>query len=179
MQAVKTWHQQSDSTSEAYNCTCPPPCHSITFETYYSISQFPGMGPELGAAYQRIVQKKVIPYYKSLNGSLAAEALGYFSDTDNKEEIMKNFIRFTLYIKDLTVEIAQQVPAYGLLDLLSDMGKYSGYRWEGVVGVGVGDGCGWWVMGEPAYGLLDLLSDMGKYSGYRWEGVVGVGGVFG
>ena len=124
MQAVKTWHQQSDSTDEAYNCTCPPPCHSITFETYYSISQFPGMGPELGAAYQRIVQKKVIPYYKSLNGSLAAEALGYFSDTDNKEEIMKNFIRFTLYIKDLTVEIAQQVPAYGLLDLLSDMGEY-------------------------------------------------------
>ncbi len=56
LQAVKTWHQQSESKDEAYNCTCPPPCHSISFQTYYSISQFPGRGPELSAAYQRIVQ---------------------------------------------------------------------------------------------------------------------------
>ena len=81
------------------------------------------MGPELGAAYQRIVQKKVLPYYKNINGSLAAEAYKYFSNVGNKEEIMKNFMRFTMYIKDLTVEIAQQEPAYTELDLLSDMGK--------------------------------------------------------
>ena len=94
----------------------------------------PGHGTRTWGRISKDSTEKSDTYYKSLNGSLAAEALGYFSDMDNKEEIMKNFIRFTLYIKDLTVEIAQQVPAYGLLDLLSDMGEYI------VVLMGVGGG---------------------------------------
>ncbi len=41
---------------------------------------------------------------------------------------MRNFVRVTLYIKDLTVQTTQQVQAYSALDLLSDIGTWLATR---------------------------------------------------
>ena len=65
----------------------------------------------------------MIPHFKKDNLTLAKELVDYFSNKDNKEEVMRNFARFTVYIKDLTVLTSQQVPAYSELDLLSDIGE--------------------------------------------------------
>ncbi len=95
----------------------------ISYDTSYSVSRFPGTNLELDAAYKRIVLDRVIPYYKNHNTSLSQDMVTYFSNMKDRQNIMKNFLRFTLYIKDLTVQISEQVPAYTELDLLSDIGK--------------------------------------------------------
>ncbi len=121
MMDVKRLHQnQNDS---AFRCHCPPPCRSISYETFYSVSKFPGSSLELNSAYKKIVQDKVVPYYKRKNTSLANEMVAYFSNSRNRHEILKNFARFTIYVQDLTVQTSEQVPAYSELDLLSDIGK--------------------------------------------------------
>ncbi len=97
----------------------------ISYETFYSISQFPGTNLEVDAAYKRIVLEKVVPFYKNRKRTnpLADDMVQYFSNISNRDDIMKNFVRFTVYIKDLTVQTSEQVPAYTELDLLSDIGK--------------------------------------------------------
>ncbi len=104
-------------------CDCPVPCRSIDYKLSASSSLWPSPGPETDAAYQAIVQRIVVPYFERINSSLAREAVKYFSNFDNREEIMKNFARVTLYVKSLTVEHVEQVPAYPGLNLLSDIGE--------------------------------------------------------
>ena len=77
----------------------------------------------MDSAYRKIVLEKVVPYYKKLNTTLSLEMVDYFANVKDRTEIMKNFLRFTLYIKDLTVQMSQQVQAYSVLDLLSDIGR--------------------------------------------------------
>ena len=122
MMDVKRLHQnQNDS---AFRCHCPPPCKSVNYETFYSTSKFPGSSLELNSAYRKIVQERVVPYYERFNTSLSREMVKYFSDSKNRDSILQNFARFTIYIKDLTVQTSEQVPAYSELDLLSDIGMY-------------------------------------------------------
>ena len=80
----------------------------------------------MDAAYKRIVLEKVVPFYKKRKQSspLAEDMVQYFSNISNRDDIMKNFVRFTVYIKDLTVQTSEQVPAYTELDLLSDIGEF-------------------------------------------------------
>ena len=122
LKRVKSWHLTQNS-SESYHCKCPPNCHSISYNLDYGNSQWPGNGPELDSAYQKIVKRKIIPYFEKQNSSISQAPLKYFSQWDNRQEIMKNFVRVTLYIKDLTVQTTQQVEAYTALDLLSDIGE--------------------------------------------------------
>ena len=122
LKTVKSWHL-TQNNSKSYNCKCPPSCHSISYNLDYGNSQWPGNGPELDSAYEKIVKRKIIPYFEKQNSSLAEAPLRYFSQWDNRQNIMRNFVRITLYIKDLTVQTTQQVEAYTALDLLSDIGK--------------------------------------------------------
>ncbi len=89
---------------------------------FYSTATWPGDGPYLDAAYQQIVQDRLIPHYKGKNTTVGDRFVEYFSDEKNKKEIMGNFLRLNLYIKDLTVETIEDVPAYTALDLISDIG---------------------------------------------------------
>ncbi len=122
IQRVKTLHM-NHASEDVYKCHCPPPCLGITFDSDYSLAAWPSPGFELNSAYAKIVEEKVIPHFKKDNLTLAKELVDYFSNKDNKEEVMRNFARFTVYIKDLTVLTSQQVPAYSELDLLSDIGE--------------------------------------------------------
>ncbi len=122
---VKKMHNINNQEGEdvSYKCNCPPPCRSLEYETYYSTSKFPGNSLELDSAYEKIVLEKMVPYYKSINSSYANQMVDYFSNASNRESIMQNFARLTIYIKDLTVLVSKQVPAYQDVDLLSDIGR--------------------------------------------------------
>ncbi len=89
----------------------------------FSISRYPAHGPDLDAAYKNIVMDKVIPMYEKYNTSVTRQLVEYFSEIENREEIMQNFARFTLYVKDLTVQMTEEHPGYTELDLLSDIGE--------------------------------------------------------
>ncbi len=123
MRWVKNHHACDEDN---FNCSCTPSCRSIKYDISYGASTWPAEGPELQASYDKIVRQKVIPYYKRLNSSLAEHAVRYFEKAENAQAIMKNFVRLTVYIKDLTVQTTAQVPAYSTVDLLSDIGEYIG-----------------------------------------------------
>ncbi len=61
--------------------------------------------------------------YEKYNTSVSRQLVEYFSNIENREEILQNFARFTLYVKDLTVQMTEEQPGYTELDLLSDIGK--------------------------------------------------------
>ncbi len=77
----------------------------------------------MDAAYKEIVQDRVIPHYKAMNTSESDELVKYLSDWRNREKIMKDFARLTVYMNSLAVERIEQLEAYSGLDLISDMGK--------------------------------------------------------
>ena len=77
----------------------------------------------MNEAYTAIVQEKVIPYFENMNTSLTVKVTQYLSNMDNREEILKDFARVTVYIRSLKVERTEQVVAYTFLDLISDIGK--------------------------------------------------------
>ena len=106
-----------------FDCECPVPCFSREYKTTISTSRWPSAGPELDAAYQSIVKDTVIPYFQQLNTSLADGSIGYLSDEKNRYEIMENFARVTVYIKSMRVQRVEQVKAYTVVDLISDIGK--------------------------------------------------------
>ncbi len=119
---VKSHHAGAD---DPFKCSCTPSCRSIKYDVSYGASTWPGEGPELWASYDKIVKQKVIPYYKQLNSTMAEHAVRYFERSENARDIMRNFVRLTVYIKDLTVHTTEQVPAYSTVDLLSDIGWYN------------------------------------------------------
>ncbi len=111
-------------------CNCPDVCDSFKFDTFYSLASWPGDGPFLDQAYKTIVLDKVIPYFQSKGNSshqdlsVANKMIKYLSDSSNKKEIMSNFLRLTVYIKDLAVETTEDLVGYSGVDLLSDIGRY-------------------------------------------------------
>ncbi len=123
MMDVRELHH--DPSDIPYKCHCPPSCKSLMYDTFYSTSKFPGNSLELNSAYRKIVLNKVVPYYRNRDSPFSQDMVNYFSNVSNRRAIMENFARFTLFIKDLTVQTSEQVPAYSQLDLLSDIGEYS------------------------------------------------------
>ena len=108
-----------------FTCQCTPSCHFIKYDVHYGSSAWPADGPELQASYDKIVRQKVIPYLREQNTSLADISMNYFTNIKEKRSIMRrNFVRVTVYIKDLTVSKTEQVAAYSELDLLSDIGRH-------------------------------------------------------
>ncbi len=111
------------------NCDCPEACKSFDFTTDYSTTSWPSSGPQLDAAYKEIVKQQLIPELKEQSARrkvyppLTQRIIDYFSDESNKREIMSNFVRVKVYIKDLTVETIEDVVGYSEVDLISDIGK--------------------------------------------------------
>ncbi len=111
------------------NCNCPEACNSFEFTTDYSTASWPTNGPQLDAAYNEIVKQQLIQKLKKQNAlrkphtRLTRKVIDYFSDESKKREIMSNFVRVTVYIKDLTVETIEDVAGYTEVDLISDIGK--------------------------------------------------------
>ena len=104
-------------------CQCPVPCKSREYKLTVGASRWPSPGPELDAAYNRIVKKTVIPYFKNLNSSLADGPIRYLSNESNRQDIMENFARVTVYKESMRVEKIEQIGAYTFIDLISDIGK--------------------------------------------------------
>ncbi len=50
--------------------------------------------------------------------------MSYLTNPQNRKEILNDFTRLTVYIKDLTVETTEDVPEYPWESLLSDIGNY-------------------------------------------------------
>ncbi len=123
------------------DCNCPEACDAFEFNTVYSLAEWPSSGQALEDAYRKIVIEKVIPYFKSnqtklctlvrcysahgnaeQNPMVAENLIKYLSNVKNKKEIMSNFLRLTVYIKQLAVETTEDVVGYTVVDLLSDIG---------------------------------------------------------
>ncbi len=127
---VKETFQTQHPSKHKKTCNCPEACDSFKFDTFYSLAGWPGDGPELDEAYRKIVLENIIPHFKSFysmddsgqNPKVVKDVIDYLSDRSKKTEIMRNFIRLTVYIKDLAVETIQDVVGYSEMDLLSDIG---------------------------------------------------------
>ncbi len=52
------------------------------------------------------------------------QVVQYLSNPENKREILNDFVRITVYNKDLTVEVTQDVAEYTFVDILSDIGMF-------------------------------------------------------
>ena len=105
------------------NCDCPTPCRSMEYSLTIGTSSWPSPGPELDAAYTSIVRGIVIPDFRRKQTPLLNRTIHYFENESNKNEIIANFARVTVYIRSLKVERSEQVAAYTILDLISDIGK--------------------------------------------------------
>ena len=87
---VPGWAKRSPTQFNLFDCKihlsdwfrCPPTCHSISYQLDYGNSQWPGSGPELDSAYDKIVRGRVLPYLRSVNSSLAKAPIEYFSRWD-------------------------------------------------------------------------------------------------
>ncbi len=135
MKKVKTQLMAQDDDILNVSCHCPEPCESFKFNTFYSLATWPSEGPELDKAYQELVVNKMIPFFKSNKTDenslynilkapwLSERLIRYLSDARNKKDIMSNFMRVTVYIKDLAMETIEDVAEYSWVDLLSDIGK--------------------------------------------------------
>ena len=104
-------------------CDCPTPCRSMEYSLTIGTSSWPSPGPELDAAYTSIVRGIVIPNFRRKQTPLLNRTIHYFENESNKNEIIANFARVTIYIRSLKVERSEQVAAYTILDLMSDVGK--------------------------------------------------------
>ncbi len=130
-------------------CNCPEACDSYAFETYYSLASWPSEGPDLDDAYQQLVLDKMVDDFNSTgfnntnngrtdtdlywdvdyNGNIfkdpwvSRKIISYLTNPDNKREILKDFTRLTVYMKDLTVETTEDLADYPWESLLSDIGR--------------------------------------------------------
>ena len=105
------------------DCDCPPACKSYLFDTFYSLTTWPSEGIHLDSAYKQVVQDNVIPFFNKSEYPVAKDLVKYFADESNKKEILSNFLKLTVYIRDLSVEELEDVASYGPVDLVSDIGK--------------------------------------------------------
>ncbi len=128
-------------------CNCPEVCEHTYYDTEVSLSTWPSNGPEMDIAYEQLVRQRMIPLIKGeINISwpgqisdevennanllkmikedpwLSKQILDYLSNPDNKKEILSDFVRVTVYSKDLTLEVIEDVAGYTWLDALSDVG---------------------------------------------------------
>ncbi len=111
------------TSDDERDCQCPPPCLSRKYDLDLGVSRWPAPGPETDEAYDKIVLKSVIPSFTKLNTSMGDLVVDYLSQWENREEILHNFARVTVYMKSLAVQRIEEVEAYSELDLISDMGE--------------------------------------------------------
>ena len=97
-------------------CDCPTPCRSKEYSLTIGTSSWPSPGPELDAAYTSIVRGIIIPDFRRKQTPLLNRTIHYFENESNKNEIITNFARVTVYIRSLKVARSEQVAAYTMLD---------------------------------------------------------------
>ena len=120
-------HMQDHKGNEEetiFKCNCPVPCFSRDYEMRAGISRWPSPGPETNVAYMNIVKDGLIPELEKFNVSIANDAIKYLSVKENTAEIMQDFARVTIYVKDLRVESFEQISIFSILDLISAIGNY-------------------------------------------------------
>ena len=112
-------------------CECPPACNETQYQTSYSMSSWPAKGPELNFAYQTIVRNAVLPFLKEIDTTEAGQFYNYYGNESNKDEIMSNFVKVTLYYQSLSVTKTIQIKVYSIVDILCDIGGLMGL-WLGI-----------------------------------------------
>ena len=113
------------------DCECPPACNETQYQTTYSMSSWPAKGPELNFAYEQIVENAVMPFLKNTNITEAEEFYDYYGNESNKDEIMSNFVKVTLYYQSLSVTRTIQIKVYSIVDILCNVGGLMGL-WLGI-----------------------------------------------
>ncbi len=122
MKRVKHIHAQ-DEHMGGHKCSCPAACKSYEYDLKISQSIWPASGIETDTAYSKLVEKGLVQDYKKFNSPAAETIVNYLSDMNNRDEIMKNFARVTIYNERLSIERVEQVEAYTGEDLISDIGE--------------------------------------------------------
>ena len=113
------------------DCECPPACNETQYQTTYSMSSWPAKGPELNFAYEQIVENAVMPFLKNTNITEEEEFYDYYGNESNKDEIMSNFVKVTLYYQSLSVTRTIQIKVYSIVDILCNVGGLMGL-WLGI-----------------------------------------------
>ncbi len=122
MKKIKTKYAEEEHETGS-ECDCPPACDTFEYDLTISQSEWPSPGPELDAAYNKLVWEGIS--YEFYESDLSTDQLAYeyLTNQSNRQAIMKNFVRVVVYNQDLALELIEEVEAYGVLDLVSDIGK--------------------------------------------------------
>ena len=70
-------------------------------------------------------------FLQEINTTEAGQFYDYYSNESNKDEIMSNFVKVTLYYQSLSVTRTIQIKVYSIVDILCDVGGLMGL-WLGI-----------------------------------------------
>ncbi len=112
--------------NKASLCDCKPPCKETTYELITGQSIWPAEGSQTFEAQHKINSEEDVKLYKYfLSKGYEEDALkiiNYLADYDAGRDVMGNFARLTVYASSPAVMQVQQIPAYTLITLISDIG---------------------------------------------------------
>ncbi|KAJ8022807.1 Amiloride-sensitive sodium channel subunit beta [Holothuria leucospilota] len=86
-------------------CTCPAPCHEYVYNTKLSTARWPSE-----------------TYEPHLRDKLKAEDITAFRSLDKTKFSRENLVRLQIYFEELNYELIEQVPAYTVAEVLSNIG---------------------------------------------------------
>ncbi len=118
---VKLIHAKQEN-EHRQTCSCPSQCQSYEYDLSFSHSVWPSPGIETDTAYVKLIKNDLAKQYENMNTTESDKIVGYLLNEDNRNEIMKDFARVTIYNERLSTTQVQQVPAYSGEDLISDIG---------------------------------------------------------
>lgn len=141
----------TNSTKIFSACGCHPACNETTYDVSYSLSKWPTPGYESDSTFIEIflLENFTVPSQKFVN----------FKDRimyEERQKIMKEFLRLNVYVADSNVMKTEESPDYSINQLVSDIGGQAGL-WIGMSVI---------TLGEVLSVLFSLLKHAGriKYS---------------
>ena len=118
-------------------CDCQPACEDMNYDLTLGQSIWPAQGLETTEISELLTLpgNKLTKYFNASVHADTAEIINDYlfkNDIEGMEEeesirdteIMKNFARVTIYARSLSVQQTEQIPAYTMTQLISDIGKH-------------------------------------------------------
>ena len=107
-------------------CDCKPPCQETTYDLVPGQSIWPAEGSQTIEAYEKVIHDDDVKLYNYLYSKGKDEdvenIINYLQNYSNSADVMQNFARLTIYASSPSVMQVEQLPAYTLINLISDIG---------------------------------------------------------
>ncbi len=112
--------------NKASLCDCKSPCKETTYDLITGQSIWPAEGSQTFEAQSKINSEEDVKLYKYFFAKGYDEdvlkIIHYLADYDEGRDVMGNFARLTVYASSPSVMQVQQIPAYTMITLISDIG---------------------------------------------------------